>query len=149
MTTTTTTYLVRIAMGGVVHELRHSGMTKCGKAFHSGGLSAYGYDKATCKRCLGASEAKAPKASRAPKTLEPITGFDPFKVVAQLRAATSRDEARWALAGLSMAKMRLAAASHTEGLRAPSKLRAAELLEYVVDFTAGVRLDHAAILNTK
>ncbi len=86
-----------------------------------------------------------PKARKASKA----DTFDPSKVVAMLREAKTMDEARWALAGLSMAKLRLVAASHTTGLRAPSKLRAAELREYVATFTAGMRLSTNAILNAK
>lgn len=59
MTNTAKRYdLIQTARGGVIHLLKVSGTTACGRSFHSGGFEPWG-NEITCKKCIKIEQAKS------------------------------------------------------------------------------------------
>ena len=144
--TPTTIYRVQISRGGVTHGMRHGGMTLCGKSY----VTALDWNVAetiTCKRCQATSN-KAPKA-KAAKTSKPKTAVDVAAVAQAFRAATTHQEARDALTGLTVALLGTVWTKAGRTDRIPSKLTKAQRIEFMVENTIGNMIDFAAILNSR
>ena len=93
---------------------------------------------------IPAKAPEAPKARKAPVTVEPELVEATLKA---LRQCSSRVSARPVLKVLTMAQLKAVAKALEMG--ACSRYRKDELIEHLIDFTVQMKLDHDAILNAR